>query len=74
MVVDDETTGILGVSSRVMAWTPWKVPARTRRSFVLMFLPSGFGEASEGEGKNLWKIREPALEIIRRAKTALGVC
>ncbi len=28
--VEGERTGIRGVSDLVMAWTPWKVPARTR--------------------------------------------
>jgi hypothetical protein len=26
----EEVMGILGVKERVMAWTPWKVPASTR--------------------------------------------
>ena len=28
--VEEDVTGNLGVSERVIAWTPWKVPARTR--------------------------------------------
>ena len=52
-----------GVRDFVIAWTPWKVPARTSRSLVeTVRRPSEYV---------LWKIKEPALEMIRRAKTGL---
>lgn len=56
-------SGMRGVRDLVMACTPWKVPARTSRSLVLTdFNPSA---------KVLWKMSEPAFEMMRRAKTGL---
>lgn len=53
-----------GMSERVMAWTPWKVPARIRRSLLPSF------------ARPVWNsrlyIRPPALLTMRRAKTVLG--